>query len=364
MVRQFWRIFLFSPLSVHIPSQGFEASVKCTPVNERVFYTVKPGECLADILLVFDMDTPLWDPKRGYVYKVSKLNQLQDPNLIHPGDVIDLPFACEEMLARFEVKQTSSGREVHQKPNRVTASEEMTETSTSLAPVAQAQNQIEQVQNFKTFSRLSAAGIYNFYRIDSKSSSSNSTAILLSEPSLGINLSWQQAWTEKFATRFYLSQSTVRMRDASSGTLLNGSKSLGEIGFELDYAITPNLTAKVDSGYGNHLLARAISAGSATLDSVYASRLGVAVVPTLIRKGDLSVDLQLGYFQIFPTSTNDYSLKTGEGFTLAPGLRHKLKKMQMELDLKYEDLRQSSSISNQKNKQVGIYFGLSFEVGK
>jgi hypothetical protein len=363
MTLQFWRIFFLIILTVQFAAQPASA---CSPVNGRVYYVVKSGDYLVRILRDFKISKSLWAPEQGYVYKVAELNNIQNPNLVYPGDIIDLPFACEESVSEFEVTQLDRGREVNLKSNRVTASEEKIEpiAQAATAPQTAQATQVERSQAFKAHSRLRASSVFDFHRINSTSSSSQGTATLLSDPSLGLKLSWEQIWSEQFSTEFLVSQAQVKMRDASSGTLLGGNKTLSKIGFGLNYSLNPDLKLKVDSNYGNQLFARAISLGTATLDSVDVSRLGVSVIPTLVRKGDLSLDLQLGYFQVFSTSTTNYSLKTGSGFILAPGVRHKLKAITLELDLKYEELQQDSSISTQENKQTGIHFGLSFEVGK
>lgn len=347
---------------LHTTAHGSEQQTECSSVKGRVYYTAKSGDYLFLILQRFNFVGPIWDPKRKYIIKTSRLNQIQNPDLILVGDTIDLPFACEHDLLKFHVTPTHLGREVHIKTERSVAGEESGKppiTSQKDRPAEAAET-----RSFKTFSRLRVGSTYEFFRIDSASSTSSSSAILLSEPSHGLNLDWEQIWSEQFSTQFQVSQTTVQMRDASSGILEGGRKDLGQVGFSVNYSISPKLIAKFDSSYGNELFVRAITAGQARLDSVDVSRFGASLVSTLIQKDDLGFDLKLGYFQLMSTETADYSLRSGWGYILAPSLRHKLDHMQMELQLKYEQAEQDSNISSQQRKQVGIYFGLSFEVGK
>lgn len=363
-----WRVFLFILASTQTIAYATESVVMCSAVRGRIYYTVQAGDHLSGILQSFGLDKPLWDIKSGSISKVSKLNQIKNPNLLFPGMVIELPFGCEEKLAQFNVTEIDRGREVRRQFPRRTASNSANDKmapameanpKTSTALVSSTQND----QNFKAYSRLRALGRYDFLRIDSKSMQSNSTALLLSEPAFGLNLGWEQVWSDQFSTDVHISYSSIQMRDASSGTLIGGNKPLGQIGFGVHYFLTPALKVKLDSNFGNQLFARAIAVGTATLDSVYLTRLSASVIPTLFQSGDLSMDLQLGCIQVLPGSTSHYSIKSGSGYLLAPTLRQKLDRLQMELKLNYEDIQQHTSISNQQTKQVGIQFGLSFELG-
>ena len=213
-------------------------------------------------------------------------------------------------------------------------------------------------------SKLFVMGTYDFYRIDSISSVNQSTALILSDPSFGIHGGWQQAWSNQFFSQVDFKYSQVKMSDTSSGILENASHDLGQVGLSFGYIVTPRLQANLFANYGNELYARAVNSGTATLDSVYRSQIGVSLVPDLFQHGDLDLDLELGIFQNSPQSTNLYTFDKSDGYILAPTLRKKLNKMQMELKLNYEAINQKSSISQQKNTQLGIEFGVSFGVGK
>jgi hypothetical protein len=346
--------------------------------------------------------TPLWNKERGFVKRIALENKIQNADLIYPGSRLLLPFSCEKDLEKYSVIERAEGlREVN--PNALvrvrtyptsqgavsvlllpdgrkipmdsaSAAEEKSQSqfseqnlkrniSSEDAPIAPSVEVRDAEPSFKAYSRLHADGLYGFYRIDSTSSLNGSKALLLSDPSLGVSLGWEQIWTENFSTGVSVNAMGIQMRRASSGSLEKGDQTLSRLGFGLRYRFTPNFETKLYTDYGNQLFVRAVTTGTATIDSVYTSKIGLSVIPTLIQRNDLSLDLELGVFHVWPTSLNDYKIEIGSGFRLAPRLRQKLNQMQMELKLCYDELSQNTTISEQKGSSVGIQFGVSFELG-
>ncbi len=103
----FW-LLLISQISLG----ASENLALCSPLKGKVYYTVQAQDRLSDIVLTFGLK-PLWDARRGFVGKVALQNQLKNPNLIFPGDIISLPFRCEEDLAKYVLVETKLGREIN-----------------------------------------------------------------------------------------------------------------------------------------------------------------------------------------------------------------------------------------------------------
>lgn len=332
MIKILTNFFIILPISIlGLTTLASDAYV-CAPGTKQVLYTVKKDDTLGGIVCAFGVP-PVWSEKRTVIATITKENTIEDPNLIFPGDKILLPFPCKE--------------EVH----------------ASVIPTRKVASLVEPAE-FNPYSQLSVLGTYDFYRIDSMSSLNQSQAKLLSAPGIGVNLGWEQFWSERFHSGVNASYVSVKMLSASQGTVVDGVHDLSNIEMYFSYGPTPWLDAKFSVGYESQLFSRSTAVGVATLDRIYQTHYGVSVTPTLIRRGNLSLATELGYSQSLPTSTGDYTIKKADRFRVAPIFRQKLDKMQLELKLEYQRGTQESSISTQKNTQVGLHFGVSFEVGK
>lgn len=217
---------------------------------------------------------------------------------------------------------------------------------------------------FKAHSLFHTAGTYNFYRLDTKNSSIGTRASILSAPSLGVNLGWKVRWTERFSTDSQLAYSSLEMLRADSGTIENSKQHLGSVGLGLNYALSPIIFGRIYTSSGKQLVSKALSSDTVTLDSLTTSRYGASLTSSIIKKDSLSLDLEVGYFQILPTTNGNYRLDRGHGYMVGPRLVQKLDQMQLELNLSYEKSMQDSNIAKQDYSQLGVQFGVSFEVGK
>lgn len=216
----------------------------------------------------------------------------------------------------------------------------------------------------KAHSLFHTAGTYDFYRLDIKDSVAGTKAVILSEPALGVNLDWEARWTERFSTDFQLAYSGVEMLRADIGTLKNRKHNLGHVGFGLNYTLSPTFSGRVYTSSGKQLVAKAISSDTVTLDSLTASRYGASLTSNILNKDSLSLDLEVSYFQILASATGDYKLDRGHGYFIGPRLAQKLDHMQLELKLNYERSTQNSNLVKLDYSQLGVQFGVSFEVGK
>jgi hypothetical protein len=366
----------------------------CSPVKGRVFYTIQTRDQLGDIVRTFGLK-PLWGARRGYVGKVAERNKISDPNKIYPGDSVELPFKCEQDLAKYILIESSRGREIDSKylvrvrtntkrtgewrtvlvypdgrevpfvDEEFMFSENISQKRKIASTAAPEPLSVlnSNSKNLSVQSRLSVLGTYDFYRIDSTSLDNQSEALILSEPSYGVRLLWNQLWSDKWASSLGLRYSSVQLTSPTVGQLENTTHSLGGVHLSGSYFLTPNLEAQFFANYGNYLFSRAITIGTARIDLISQTQVGFLLVPQLIQRQNLSLAFELGVFQNLPQSYTDYKVEKSDGYILAPRLRQKLDRYQIELKLKYESLKQTSSISEQKNTQVGVDFGVSYEVG-
>lgn len=71
-------------------------SNNCSEVSKPTQYIVQKGDHIAQILREFGLE-PVFTSS-GSLYKLLKLNQIKNPNLIEPEDRLTIPFQCEEQV--------------------------------------------------------------------------------------------------------------------------------------------------------------------------------------------------------------------------------------------------------------------------
>jgi len=304
--------------------------------NIKTQYKVKDGDYIIKILQDFNLFSS-WSVNIERIEQIAKENKIKNPDLIYPGEVVILPVQCQS------VAQTAK-KTLDRKP------------SSELPP--------QESQSFSPYSVLSIFGTYNFYRIDSISSTSSNRSILLSTPSPGVKIGWGQFWSSQIRTGIQIHYESVKMYPASTGTLISGKHDLGGAEFYFSYLPSDKFEIKFYGAYDGWLFARSPQAGTAALDKIYQAQYGVVFLPTLVQKGNLLFGMELGLGQVLATSVGSYTIENSTSYRIAPIIKQKLKDAQIEMKLEYETNTQKSNISQQKNRELGMQIGVSFEVGK
>jgi hypothetical protein len=86
------------------------SKASCSVVSKPVFYVVEKGDHLADIIRTFGFK--LLYGKHSRVAQVSELNEINDPDLIFPGQEVFLPFKCEEDTAKYVLIDRKTDRQI------------------------------------------------------------------------------------------------------------------------------------------------------------------------------------------------------------------------------------------------------------
>lgn len=345
----------------------------CSPVAKRTYYVVQPGDQLGKIVHFFGFRS-LWE-KTNPVLKAATASKLPNPDLIRPGQEIVLPFDCQEEAGRHYAVETSRGLELRPRrelsdaaisgPNgsRKISSEEPSPAEAPQAAIAQPEEP-RNARDPSAYTELKLSGLYGFYRINSTGSSNGNRALILSDPSFGLKLGWEQIWSDRFVSGEEISYASIKMRRASAGSLEAATHTMGNIDLYLGYRLIPWLQLKAFSSYGKGLFARAVSPGTATLDSIYQSRVGVSLAPTLVERGNLSLGVELGGFRTLPASNGEYAINKSNGYLIASSVRQNLRSAILDLKIIYEKSKQPSNISNQENTKLATELGLAIELGK
>lgn len=344
----------------------------CSPVKGKIFYRVRRGDGLGNIIRSLGLK-PIWNKENGYVNRISKKNHIKDPDLIYIKSLLQIPFRCEEDLSRYKLVKTDKGRVIDWRSfvsRKISSEQDFSQQLNEKPDLEHSEtNQgikdlVDNSPKFNSYSKFYISTNYNFYRIQSVSSSNNSSAVLVSDPSLGLDINWKQVWSGKFSTEVNLSYSNIKLQTISENTLQNANQNIGEVGIGLGYALNPVFQTKVNFLYGKELYSRSVSQGVATLDAIDGTQGRISLVSKLQTYNTFLIDIETGYIHDFQASANTYNINNGSGYFVLPRIRQKSKKFQLELSLIYSENTLSSSISEQKNTQFGVQFGIMFEVGK
>jgi hypothetical protein len=108
--------YLFFALSTFFISQSIMAADPvCTPLLKSTKYKVAKGDHIAYILRQFGQE-PVFSSS-GSLNKLLKINQIENPDLIEPGDEITMPFRCEEDVAVWSTVDKGAYRLISLKQN-------------------------------------------------------------------------------------------------------------------------------------------------------------------------------------------------------------------------------------------------------
>ena len=103
-------VFLLAPLRASEVKSVVEPQFhrSCSEVKKPVFYVIEKGDHLSDIIRTFGFK-PLYG-KSSRVSQVSSMNEIIDPDYIFPGQVVYLPFNCEEDTASYVLVEREKDR--------------------------------------------------------------------------------------------------------------------------------------------------------------------------------------------------------------------------------------------------------------
>jgi hypothetical protein len=390
----------------------------CSTLVKPVLYVVEKGDHLADIIRTFGFK-PLYG-KRSRVTQVSNMNEINDPNLIFPGQEVYLPFKCEEDTAKYVLIDRELDRQIHSKylvkvktrilkegqretmmllpngssvafgefelpnPNQDNRSHHRIalnfldslmskgprkpssiDEDKGLGLVGAPEKNIDlRKAVFSPHSTLSVGLIYGFSRIDSVDLEDNASALLLSRPTTGFALGWQLNWTPRLSSSFNFSSRQVEMRRASVGALSDGKHSISGMGLDVHYQWTDKFKSILGVNYDEKLFVRPIQSGTAALEAYQHPSLDLLFEREMARAGTLSLDLLLGYRQMLKTSTENATMYDSGEYLMGARFRQQLEKMQIELKINYLKGQQSSSLTEQTNTGIEAQFGVKMEVGK
>lgn len=203
---------------------------------------------------------------------------------------------------------------------------------------------------------------YSFFRVDSDSKVNGSSAVLLSEPSLGLDLGLEQTWNDKFSTGLLASYQNVNFNHASKGTIAKGSsQSVSGINFHSSYLIPGKIFVFAGGGYSNQLVAKSLSSGVATVNSIGQFSGGVGARRNIFNYRTFEVGVSGEYKKFFDSRLGNVLVRDSNAYQLGINLKKSLGRFNFLAELSYFFLSTDTTTTRQRVKNFNSVLGLSWD---
>ncbi|UOE99942.1 type IV pilus assembly protein FimV [Bdellovibrio reynosensis] len=184
-------------------------------------------------------------------------------------------------------------------------------------------------------------GGYQFSSINATDKTSASKADLNSSQDFTAGMRWLQLWSDSFSTSFDFSARSIGIvpLTSSSKTLSNTNQTLMALQFSLNKNIFANSRLGFNFGYSHELFLHGVSATEVSLDIAGVPKAEITFKQALLKKGKTQLEFGWGYSYLGPSSTDTYTIESGQAYSAAMGLRHS----KLKAELGYKQRTQNTS---------------------
>jgi phage tail protein X len=234
--------------------------------------------------------------------------------------------------------------------------------SSSAAPVTapQATPEPKRPSGPEEQSRFSISIGSGYARIDSHMNETNTNAVFLSRPMALVRAKWEQLWSSEVTTYLNWGFASEPYQDASRGVLYKEQQRVSDFGIGTVFPVLNWFLGSVETGVREEVFATSYEQGSATLESRPITFLKVSLTKEIAHQRGLRLVGTLGGSYLMGATATGYDVLPGSEFFIRGRLSHKLKGFTMFADGEYSEISQSTSISNQRHREVRSNFGLIF----
>ncbi len=405
------KLFLIISAAFFIFVEKAKADV-CTPVKKPTKYFVKKADHIASILRLLDLE-PVFG-SGGSLQKLLKVNNLQNPNLIEPGNEIVIPFACEEKATAWTLIDRGEDRLITLEKVKISGTNSTDENSTPAVnevppkPSETVENKTIEILNkdqptepqvstegapsddkvsealryrmicdgewtgnecITRYSVFYIAGVGTYFRYDGIDATTGDTGILLSKLAPGINLGWANYWFENFKTELGFALQNLAINDEARGRPILQNKQ-----------VLTNFYGLAKFEFGRF----GFSAGLAQQDAVFYrfnkenivifqdGGVEVQVVPImqyrgavsylLNQKGKYRFDGEIGVYTNTAGQTSGYTVQPGAGWDLSLKIQHDLIQEYLFGSIKFGRSQQDTSIEKQLQTDLSLQFGYAWKL--
>lgn len=295
-------------------------------------YEVKAGDNLSDIAYRF-IGEKVYGKRGGLTYLLRLNPHLQDPNIILPGQVINLEVV--EVVNEFR-----------EEGSRVIA--------------AKAADEVHVNEAYSSFALTPMMGYAKL-----NSSQSNSVeANALSDVGFGLRGDWTLHWDQAFESKFWFEYQKNEFSVSSNKTLEKNRRAKSEIGFEASFIWGQAFKMHAGIGHGTQLFLRSQSLSTLAIDEVTSSFVSLRPELRVLKKSALSmsIDLPLRY-RFGTTATN---IKTDGGLEYGLGVNFAHERGWGAVEASSDFMRSNNSFDDvdTTGSDLRLMFGVRFFLGK
>ncbi|XGC81311.1 LysM peptidoglycan-binding domain-containing protein [Bdellovibrio bacteriovorus] len=259
-------------------------------------------------------------------------------------------IASHEKILREEVapKETVSKAVGAEKPSSIVIPQTQPDPSRRLPSPLVPSEPEEEINHRGEF-----YGGYQFTSISATDKTSTAKANLNSSHDFTAGMRWLQLWSPTFVTSFDFSARSLGILPLTnnSKTLSNANQSLMALQFSLNKNVFTNTGIGFNFGYRHELFLHGVSATETSLDIAGVPRAEIALSQGLLKKGKTQLEINLAYSYLGASSTDTYTIESGQAYSAAIALRHS----KLKAELGYKQRNQNTSIMEvNENNIFGI----------
>jgi LysM domain len=326
---------------------------------EPLVYVVRTGDTLSTIAQK-QIGSPIFRKGDGSLFKLLKMNPtVKDADLIFVGQLLFISTSEDRILSVLKPKKVSEGSEAAPTEiSRTLASGEVAQPTTEAA-----KNNLPQTSTIESNpkSQIKFQTGFEFFRIDSKDSSTGGASVLLSNMNPVFDLSWELNWNKDWSSVLSLNAQSFKVLDdqsSASRTIVDASGT--KFGFEV--GAMKNWTSSARSlfafTYGEKLFTHSVTTNDVTIDRVGISALKLSYEQDVFRIKNARLGIGGDASYLFPGSGPGYHTNDGYAAGFYSYLNHDLKNVSLSGRLQYAIERQNSTLTNQsRSNVVSIFFG-------
>lgn len=357
----------------------------CSPLRSPVKYSLEKDESIVAVLKTVQL--------QPVVCVGCSLDQMLSENglgstvEIRPGVRYFLPFKCEEQLKDLMLIQDKDFRILTFNRNMTTeagpsaASSVLGEGEEEGAGEGQMTEELkyrttcegEWVGNEcirrNSLIETEVTGVYARY--DAVDATTRGTGVLLSKMNPGLTAGWTNYWNNSVSTTLKAEIVNNQLHPETAQIPIEQDKQLltrffGKVKYEYkSFGISLGIAQgeTLFYRYNSQLITGFLVNTGVVVSSVPVTETNVELSYVLAQRGKLRVDVNFRLINLSGGNTAAYSVKPGSGYELSSKILHDTYKEQYFYGiLSYSEVKQNTSILEQKVKAIGFNFGYAWKI--
>ncbi len=206
-----------------------------------------------------------------------------------------------------------------------------------------------------------------YSRMDSSAktgNANNANAVLLSKPTLSVDLKWEQNWSSSIQSFIRWSFASIPYQDTSRGLVSGEKQNTSLMGLGLTYQLFDEFFGSFELGSREEIFVTSYQPGSATAEARSLTYYRFTFSRKLIAVNNLSMTGAFGASYLSETSGSNYAVDVGEELFLQLHLTQKFKTFSLFAVGEYADSRQDTSFTMQTRRDLKTQLGFIIPLGE